>query len=172
MGQTLKVLNAARYYEIGIPITYQQSVWSPIISSSRILTQSPFRYTHTSPQHLLDRLTSRNLHLVAFRMCSFLQMQPDSILKHWAIAKIAKSKGSNAVAAAAGGTDEDAIVCKLIVDKFRGASGSGAGSAVSSVSFAEVAKKAWENGRSRLATMVRIPIDSPISALKQILRSS
>ncbi len=24
MAQTLKVLNAARYYEIGIPITYEQ----------------------------------------------------------------------------------------------------------------------------------------------------
>jgi vacuolar protein sorting-associated protein 16 len=26
MGQTLKVLNALRYYEIGIPMTYQQWV--------------------------------------------------------------------------------------------------------------------------------------------------
>lgn len=26
MGQTLKVLNAVRYYEVGIPITYQQYV--------------------------------------------------------------------------------------------------------------------------------------------------
>lgn len=26
MGQTLKVLNAVRYYEVGIPITYEQYV--------------------------------------------------------------------------------------------------------------------------------------------------
>jgi hypothetical protein len=26
MGQTLKVLNALRYYEVGIPMTYQQWV--------------------------------------------------------------------------------------------------------------------------------------------------
>lgn len=26
MGQTLKVLNAVRHYEVGIPITYEQSV--------------------------------------------------------------------------------------------------------------------------------------------------
>jgi hypothetical protein len=29
MAQTLKVLNAVRYFEIGIPITYEQSVTSP-----------------------------------------------------------------------------------------------------------------------------------------------
>lgn len=28
MGQTLKVLNAVRFYEIGIPLTYTQSVVS------------------------------------------------------------------------------------------------------------------------------------------------
>jgi hypothetical protein len=28
MGQTLKVLNAVRYFEVGIPITYEQYVLS------------------------------------------------------------------------------------------------------------------------------------------------
>lgn len=27
MGQTLKVLNAVRHFEVGIPITYEQSVY-------------------------------------------------------------------------------------------------------------------------------------------------
>lgn len=29
MGQTLKILNAARFYEIGIPITYSEYVVIP-----------------------------------------------------------------------------------------------------------------------------------------------
>jgi len=34
MGQTLKVLNAVRYFEVGIPITYEQSVPCPVIQHS------------------------------------------------------------------------------------------------------------------------------------------
>ncbi|KAG8959165.1 hypothetical protein FRC03_008376 [Tulasnella sp. 419] len=134
MGQTLKVLNAVRYYEIGIPITYVQ-------------------YVHRTPQHLIQRLTSRNMHLLALKMCSYLGIKPDDVLKHWAIAKIAKSKSpAPPPSGLTGGVDEDDAVCKLIVKKFRSV-GAGAESG-GGVSFAEVAKKAWESGRGRLATML------------------
>ncbi|KAG8840224.1 hypothetical protein FRB91_006401, partial [Serendipita sp. 411] len=73
MGQTLKVLNAIRYYEIGIPMTYQQ-------------------YTLLSPDQLLTRLTSRSLHLLALRIANYLSLKPDPILKHWACAKIAQTR--------------------------------------------------------------------------------
>lgn len=62
------------------------------------------------------------------------------MLKHWACAKIARSRG--------GGADDDASdadVCELIVAKLGRAPPGG-------VSFAEIARKAWEAGRSGLAT--------------------
>ncbi|CCO31224.1 putative vacuolar protein sorting-associated protein 16 homolog [Rhizoctonia solani AG-1 IB] len=122
MGKTLKVLNAARYYEIGIPITYAQ-------------------YQHTSATHIIARLTARNEHLLALRIAEFLGQPPDTVLKHWACAKIAKSvEDPDAPADKA-----DADVCRAIVEKFRATPGA---------SFADIAKRAWEVGRGRLATML------------------
>ncbi|KAF9445538.1 vacuolar protein sorting-associated protein 16 [Macrolepiota fuliginosa MF-IS2] len=126
MGQTLKVLNAVRFYEIGIPLTYSQ-------------------YNYTSPSHLITRLTSRNLHLLALRVSSFLNLRPDVVLKHWACAKIARTRPS------ATGTGKDVEltgddeVCKMIVEKFEQLGGT-------DVSYADIAKRAWEIGRISLAT--------------------
>ncbi|PKK73317.1 vacuolar protein sorting-associated protein 16 [Rhizophagus irregularis] len=72
MCQTLRVLNAVRYYEIGIPITYTQ-------------------YTRLTPDVLIDRLINRHHHLLALRICEFLKMRTDRVLIHWACAKIKKS---------------------------------------------------------------------------------
>jgi hypothetical protein len=44
--------------------------------------------------------------------------------------------------------DSDAIICRDIVQKFEQEGEKG-------VSYAEIAKKAWEAGRVKLATMVR-----------------
>lgn len=119
MGQALKVLNAVRYYEIGIPLTYSE-------------------YQYVSPAHLINRLTSRNLHLLAIRVSSFLSLKPDVVLKHWASVKIARSKSS-----AVDGEDDE--VCRLIVDKFEKLGGG-------EVSYADIARRAWEVGRTGLAT--------------------
>lgn len=119
MGQSLRVLNAVHYYEVGMPITYLQ-------------------YQLASPLHLISRLTSRNLHLLALRISSFLSLKPDVVLKHWASMKIARSK-------AIAGDDEDQELCNLIVDKF-GKLGNG------EVSYADIARRAWEVGRGGLAT--------------------
>lgn len=72
MGETLKVLNAVRYYEVGIPITYAQ-------------------YAASSPERLIARLTDRNLHLLALRVSRHLGLRPDAVLKHWACAKVARA---------------------------------------------------------------------------------
>ncbi|KAJ7276065.1 Vps16, C-terminal region-domain-containing protein [Mycena haematopus] len=126
MGQTLKVLNAVRFYEIGIPLTYLQ-------------------YIYTSPSHLITRLTARNMHLLALRISTYLSVKPDAVLKHWASAKIMRSRptATGTGKEADLGGDED--VCKLIVDKFEQLGGAG-------VSYAEIAKRAWEVGRGGLAT--------------------
>ncbi|KAF9219507.1 vacuolar assembling sorting protein VPS16 [Gyrodon lividus] len=119
MGQSLKVLNSVRFYDIGMPLTYSQ-------------------YQYASPMHLITRLTSRNLHLLALRISSYLSLKPDIVLKHWAIAKIARSKSTMA-------DSEDEGLCKVIVDKFEKL-GNGA------VSYADIARRAWEVGRAGLAT--------------------
>ncbi|TDL22763.1 vacuolar protein sorting-associated protein 16 [Rickenella mellea] len=124
MGQTLKVLSAVRYYEIGIPLTYSQ-------------------YSYTSPNHLVTRLTSRSLHLLALRISTYLSLKPDAVLKHWACAKIAKSKPVASADATVDGGDEE--LCRVITEKFKAVGGGG-------VSYADIAKRAWEVGRAGLAT--------------------
>ncbi|TBU22517.1 vacuolar protein sorting-associated protein 16 [Dichomitus squalens] len=129
VGQALKVLNAVRFYEIGIPLSYTQ-------------------YTQLSPTHLISRLLARNLHLLALRISSYLALPPDAVLKHWACAKILRSKpqtsgtGKNADLESG-----DEALSRVIVEKFetlgRGSSG---------VSYADIAKRAWEVGRTALAT--------------------
>ena len=62
------------------------------------------------------------------------------MLRHWASAKIARSKSSS--------TDgEDEELCQVIVDKFEKL-GKG------DVSYADIARRAWEVGRAGLATKV------------------
>lgn len=96
------------------------------------------RYTATSPSALINHLLSRNLHLLALRVSQHLGLRPDPVLKHWATAKISRGDGEG---------DDDEVVCRAIVDKFEKEGEKG-------VSYADIAKKAWEAGRSRLATMV------------------
>ena len=95
-----------------------------------------------------SRLLARNLHLLALRISSYLTLQPDAVLKHWACSKIARSKPQ------ASGTGRNAdlesgdeALCRVIVEKFetlgRGSNG---------VSYADIAKRAWEVGRTALAT--------------------
>ncbi|KAH8829053.1 vacuolar assembling/sorting protein VPS16 [Flagelloscypha sp. PMI_526] len=122
MGQDLKVLNAVRFFEIGIPLSYDQ-------------------YLQATPSHLISRLLSRNLHLLALRISNYLGLKSDVVLKHWAGAKIMKSKAS--VSETDSTADDE--VCKLIVDKFEQLGGS-------DFSYADIAKRAWEVGRIGLAT--------------------
>jgi vacuolar protein sorting-associated protein 16 len=84
-------------------------------------------------------------------MSSYLDLAPDNVLKHWASAKILKSKPTTTTTGkdAELGADED--VCKSIVEKFESLGGGG-------VSYAEIAKKAWEVGRTGLATQVSAAI--------------
>jgi hypothetical protein len=61
-------------------------------------------------------------------------------LKHWASAKIQRSPPSPDL-------NDDEVLCRAIVAKFR-SEGEGA------VSYAEIARGAYEGGRTKLATMV------------------
>ena len=111
------------------------------------------RYALADPTHLISRLTSRNLHLLALRISTYLRLRPDVVLRHWASAKIAQSKQR----AGSDDMEEDEEICRVIVEKFEGALGAGGGvggEAGGGISYSEVARKAWVAGRTRLATKV------------------
>ncbi len=87
------------------------------------------------------------MHLLALRISEFLGLKPDHVLKHWACAKILKSRptvNGTGKGAELSGDDE---ICRMIVEKFEELGGA-------DVSYAEIAKKAWEVGRGGLATKV------------------
>lgn len=120
------------------------------------------RYILTTPEKLISRLTARHLHLLAFRISEDLGLRTDSVLEHWACAKVMKSVGGTS-----GGIERadesDKDICDAIVKKFRDNSAGrkgkeraddGSGGGRIGVSYAEVAKKAWEVGRSTLAAML------------------
>lgn len=101
-----------------------------------------------SPSHLISRLLSRNLHLLALRISSYLSLAPDAVLKHWASAKILRSKPTVSGSGKNAELDGEDALCRAIVEKFEKLGGGG-------VSYADIAKRAWEVGRTALATRVR-----------------
>jgi len=88
------------------------------------------------------------MHLLALRISGFLRLKPDAVLKHWACAKIMKSRPTTTGAGKDVELSADDDVCRAIVQKFEELGGV-------DVSYADIAKKAWEVGRAGLATKVR-----------------
>ncbi|KAF1966346.1 vacuolar protein sorting-associated protein 16 [Bimuria novae-zelandiae CBS 107.79] len=109
---TLRVLNAVRFYEIGLPISYEQ-------------------YRRLTPEKLVDRLTNRNEYLLALRVADYLHLPTNHIHGHWAQQKVRVS------------ADTEEQICALIVKKLHGKPG---------ISFEEIARAAYDEGRVRLAT--------------------
>ncbi|KAH7083623.1 Vps16, N-terminal region-domain-containing protein [Paraphoma chrysanthemicola] len=109
---TLRVLNAVRFYEVGLPLSYDQ-------------------YRRMTPEKLIERLTNRNEYLLALRVADYLHIPSSRIHGHWAQQKVRVS------------TDSEEEICSLIVKKLRGKPG---------VSFEEIARAAYDEGRVRLAT--------------------
>ena len=87
---------------------------------------------------------------MALRISTYLSLKPDAVLKHWACVKITKSKPSATGAGKDVELQGDDEVCQSIVEKFSKLGGG-------SVSYADIAKKAWEVGRLDLATKVPSP---------------
>ncbi|RDW94744.1 vacuolar protein-like protein sorting vps16 [Coleophoma crateriformis] len=112
MCETLRVLNAVRFYEIGLPISYDQ-------------------YLRLTPEKLVRRLINRQEYLLAIRISTYLRLPTDRIYVHWASQKVRV------------GTEDEDTICRLIVDKLAGKRG---------ISFEEIARAAYDEGRGRLAT--------------------
>ncbi|KAF5663996.1 vacuolar sorting protein [Fusarium denticulatum] len=112
MCETLRVLNAVRYYEVGMPLSFEQ-------------------YHRLTPESLIRRLLSRHEYLLALKIAGYLKLPTDRIYVHWASSKVR-----------VGGEDDDTI-CRLIVERLSGKPG---------ISFEEIARAAYQEGRGRLAT--------------------
>lgn len=69
MCETLRVLNAVRFYEVGIPLSYDQ-------------------YQRLGPEGLIARLLNRHEYLLALRIAGYLRLPTDKIYVHWASAKV------------------------------------------------------------------------------------
>ena len=78
MTETLRVLNSVRFYEIGLPISYDQ-------------------YVRLTPEGLIQRLVNRNEYLLALKVSEYLRLPPDGIYVHWASQKVRVSSESEDV---------------------------------------------------------------------------
>ena len=112
MCETLRVLNAVRFYEIGLPMSYDQ-------------------YLRLTPEKLVRRLINRHEYLLALKISSYLRLPTDRIYVHWASQKVRI------------GTEDEETISRLIVNKLSGKRG---------ISFEEIARSAYDEGRGRLAT--------------------
>lgn len=69
MCETLRVLNAVRFFEVGLPLSYEQ-------------------YLRLTPEGLVARLLNRHEYLLALRIAGYLRLPTDKIYVHWACAKV------------------------------------------------------------------------------------
>lgn len=74
MCEILRVLNAVRFFEVGLPLTYDQ-------------------YTRLTPERLIQRLLNRKEHLLALKISEHLNLPMDRIYVHWARQKVRISTG-------------------------------------------------------------------------------
>ncbi|CAL9166156.1 unnamed protein product [Musa hybrid cultivar] len=89
MCKILRVLNAVRNYEIGIPLSIQQ-------------------YKLLTAPVLIGRLINANHHLVALRISEYLNLNPEVVIMHWACAKITASPAI-----------QDSALLEILLDKLK-----------------------------------------------------
>lgn len=87
--KTLRVLNAVRHHEIGIPLSIQQ-------------------YKVLTPSVLVGRLINSHNHLLALRISEYLGMNQEVVIMHWACTKITASLSI-----------PDAALLEVLLDKLR-----------------------------------------------------
>ncbi|KAI9340769.1 Vps16, N-terminal region-domain-containing protein [Zopfochytrium polystomum] len=126
MCQTIRIMNAMRDHEIGIPLTFTQ-------------------YLRLTPEVLVNRLVNRNHHYIAIKICDYLKLSKERALVHWACSKIKKPSG-----------DYDSVY-RAIVDRLSAEK--------TTVSFAEIAKTAYQYGHIRLAADL---LDHEVKAAYQV----
>lgn len=76
MTETLRVLNAVRFYETGLPLSYEQ-------------------YMRLTPERLIQRLVHRRQYLLALKISDYLHLPVDRIYVHWARQKVRSSQADH-----------------------------------------------------------------------------
>nr|GLL22788.1 protein VACUOLELESS1 [Ipomoea trifida] len=89
ISKTLRVLNAVRNSEIGIPLSIQQ-------------------YKLLTPSVLIARLINAHHHLLALRISEYLGMNQEVVIMHWACTKITTSSAT-----------PDANLLEILLDKLK-----------------------------------------------------
>ncbi|KAJ0669793.1 putative transcription factor WD40-like family [Helianthus annuus] len=89
MSKTLRVLNAVRSPEIGIPLSIHQ-------------------YKLLTPSVLIGRLVNAHQHLLALRISDYLGMNQEVVIMHWACAKLSVSSAI-----------PDATLLEILLDKLK-----------------------------------------------------
>lgn len=97
------------------------------------LPMSYDQYRRLTSEKLIQRLINRHEYLLAVRLSEYLRLPANKIHVHWASQKVRNST-----------EDEDAI-CDAVVSKLNGKPG---------ISFEVIARAAYDEGRSRLATQL------------------
>jgi hypothetical protein len=116
-ARKLRVLNDVRQSNIALPLTIQQ-------------------YNRLTPEVLVNRLTIRNHHFLALKICELLKLKNERVLVHWACEKVKRMAALNL-------SDEEisATVRRRLEPYGR-------------VSYLEIATAAYHMSRRRLATMI------------------
>ncbi|KAJ6658609.1 hypothetical protein lerEdw1_019997 [Lerista edwardsae] len=133
----LRVLNALRDYQIGIPLSFDQD---PFLNTDSSPSKCYWTAGWGEAQHLIvpllsfPRLVLRRLYPVAIKICEYLRLSEfqgiSRILAHWACYKVQQKDKS----------DEE--VAQAINQKLGDTPG---------ISYAEIAARAYECGRTELA---------------------
>ncbi|XP_052210322.1 protein VACUOLELESS1 [Diospyros lotus] len=89
MCRTLRILNAVRHYDVGMPLSIQE-------------------YKLLTPPVLIGRLINANKHLLALRLSEYLGIKQEVVIMHWACAKITASLAI-----------PDATLLEILLDKLK-----------------------------------------------------
>ncbi|KAF2773148.1 vacuolar protein sorting-associated protein 16 [Teratosphaeria nubilosa] len=84
MTEVLRVLNAVRFFEVGLPMSYEQ-------------------YIRLTPERLVQRLINRQEYLLALKISEYLHLAVDKVYVHWARQKVRSSQ-----------TDDDSICDEIV----------------------------------------------------------
>ncbi|KAL8710059.1 MAG: hypothetical protein Q9220_005330 [cf. Caloplaca sp. 1 TL-2023] len=89
------------------------------------------QYRRLTAEKLIRRLMNRNEYLLAIRLSEYLRLPVNKIQVHWATQKVRNS------------TEDEDTICKAVVDRLDKKPG---------ISFEVIARAAYDEGRSHLAT--------------------
>ena len=115
----IRILNEIRHPNMGIPLTAIQ-------------------YNHLTADLLVQRLTYRNYHFLAIKICEFLKLNNEQVLIHWAYQKLKKMMKNH---------ESDEYICNTLCRKLDNYS-------QHHFSYLDMAEMAFSMNRRRLSIML------------------